>query len=272
MNPEQNNQNNEAPQVFTSPTPSAPAPISPAGPQPAPVPGPQAAFNPSQIESDKEYLAAVLFAWFLGGFGADRFYLGKTGTAIAKLLTLGGLGLWAFYDVVMLVFGKTRDTQGRQLKDYEKFKKPVKITFFILLVVQIISLFLAGIILMSTLATFQNVQTQARDIERETDIKATFSQLEAYYAGYGSYPSLDELNDANFRDQYLVGLDTEVVIDPTRLGTEYSSRPEAGRYAYEPTPAGCASQKSGAVPCSDYTLTATLDDGSAYEKRSLGSF
>ena len=43
--------------------------------------------------SSKSRLAITLLSFFLGGFGAHRFYLGKIGTAIAMLPTLGGLGV-----------------------------------------------------------------------------------------------------------------------------------------------------------------------------------
>ena len=44
--------------------------------------------------SDKKILPAFLLCFFLGIFGAHRFYVGKIGTAIAQIFTLGGLGIW----------------------------------------------------------------------------------------------------------------------------------------------------------------------------------
>lgn len=55
-------------------------------------------------------------AVFLGNLGVDRFYLGKIGTGIVKLLTLGGLGFWTFIDVLLLAFNKTKDKKGNSLQ------------------------------------------------------------------------------------------------------------------------------------------------------------
>jgi TM2 domain-containing membrane protein YozV len=64
----------------------------------------------------KKWMVAVLLAWLLGGFGADRFYLGYTGLGVAKLLTLGGCGIWALIDAIMVTLDKIPDAQGRPLE------------------------------------------------------------------------------------------------------------------------------------------------------------
>ncbi len=68
------------------------------------------------LYSDKEWLTTALLSWLLGAFGVDRFYLGYTGLGVAKLLTCGGLGIWAIIDLVLVLMRKIPDAQGRPLR------------------------------------------------------------------------------------------------------------------------------------------------------------
>jgi hypothetical protein len=51
------------------------------------------------------WYTAMWYSIFLGGFAADRFYLGHWGWAVFKLLSLGGLGIWTIVDFVLLSVG-----------------------------------------------------------------------------------------------------------------------------------------------------------------------
>jgi TM2 domain-containing membrane protein YozV len=50
----------------------------------------------------KEPLTSLILSIFLGQLGIDRFYIGDTGIGIAKLLTCGGLGIWAIIDIFQI--------------------------------------------------------------------------------------------------------------------------------------------------------------------------
>ena len=66
--------------------------------------------------SPKGFVPTVLLCFFLGAFGVHRFYTGKIGTGILMLLTLGGLGIWALIDFIIIVCGSFKDKNGLPIK------------------------------------------------------------------------------------------------------------------------------------------------------------
>ncbi len=69
--------------------------------------------------SPRSRTVALLLALFLGIFGAHRFYVGKIGSAVFQMLTLGGFGLWWLYDVILIGSGSFRDAEGRLVSAWE---------------------------------------------------------------------------------------------------------------------------------------------------------
>jgi len=84
--------------------------------------------------SPKSRLAATLLAFFLGEFGAHRFYTGKIGTAVVMLVLaiigiatvwflvgiafLVAVGIWALVDFIFAVSGNMKDSAGRPIKNW----------------------------------------------------------------------------------------------------------------------------------------------------------
>jgi TM2 domain-containing membrane protein YozV len=65
--------------------------------------------------SPRSRLVALLFCILLGVFGVHRFYVGKIGTGILMLVTIGGLGIWALIDLILIAVGSFRDKEGRRV-------------------------------------------------------------------------------------------------------------------------------------------------------------
>ncbi len=64
--------------------------------------------------SPKSRLVTLLLCFFLGGIGIHRFYVGKIGTGILMIFTIGGFfGIWVLIDLIVIVVGSFTDGSGK---------------------------------------------------------------------------------------------------------------------------------------------------------------
>ena len=81
-----------------------------------PPPAPPVVYNATGMDpsvSDKTILPIVLFLILLPT--VHRFYVGKIGTGLLFFFTIGGLGIWWIYDVIISITGNFTDKKGRKI-------------------------------------------------------------------------------------------------------------------------------------------------------------
>ena len=69
--------------------------------------------GPSSGGESSRWITLLILSIFLGGLGVDRFYVGKIGTGVLKLITCGGCGIWCIIDVIFIAMGKFTDSEGK---------------------------------------------------------------------------------------------------------------------------------------------------------------
>ncbi|PID30332.1 hypothetical protein CR973_02935 [Candidatus Saccharibacteria bacterium] len=136
-----------------------------------------------------------------------------------------------------------------------------------------------GILATLVIVTFTGMQQKARNTQRQTDINAIQSHVEAFYAQNGFYPSIGDLTSSAVRSAQMKGLDPEALLDPKQsTGTISGTAVAANTYQYSyvasassgtcVTDAQADADNPADTGCDTYVLTAHLEGGSDYVKQS----
>jgi type II secretion system protein G len=132
-----------------------------------------------------------------------------------------------------------------------------------LLIVIVVIGILAGLVI----TTYNGIQQKARNTERTTDLKTFQSQLEAYNANNGRYPTATDLSTTGSSNvtwiaANLKGMDKETLSDPKANPHDFSllntGTGTANKYTYVPSPSGC---DNSATDCASYKLYAVPEGG-----------
>lgn len=78
-----------------------------------PTPPPQRLVDPNPSPYNR--LAVLLLCLILGFLGLHRFYVGKVGTGLLWLFTLGFLSVGVIFDLVLIATGEFRDSNQRRV-------------------------------------------------------------------------------------------------------------------------------------------------------------
>ncbi len=79
-----------------------------------------------------------------------------------------------------------------------------------------------------------------------------------------TYPTLAQLNDRTWRQEFLAGLDDEALRDESAKSSQFIANVTPGRYAYSSTGVNGETCNADTVQCAHFSLTAVLSDGKRY--------
>jgi TM2 domain-containing membrane protein YozV len=71
----------------------------------------------SKVSKFSRTMLAII-CFFLGSLGVHRFVVGKVGTGLLMLFTLGLFGVWTLIDFIVILAGQFEDKKGLEVKNW----------------------------------------------------------------------------------------------------------------------------------------------------------
>ena len=184
--------------------------------------------SPQTKESNRSYIVTWLLAYFLGIFGADRFYRKMIGLGFLKLITLGGFGVWSFIDWLMTGFGQPRDKNGMLLKGFTKNRKKMQTVTAILLALSFLVIPVALLVLVFT--AVPALQMNSRNAGRKNDVSAIAAAINQYKTQHNGLSPSTVSAGSSVETVEICGVDCSSGQETARLGL-YTNPNITGRSA-----------------------------------------
>lgn len=160
------------------------------------------------------------------------------------------------------------------MRSLHSFKKQQGFTIVELLIVIVV----IGILATLVIVTFTGIQRRARDTQRQTDINAIQSHVEAFYADHGYYPTTVDMQDATFLSDNMKGLKADALLAPNSTTQIDATAATTGKYQYVASASATAtgtcdntlaSDASANGGCDTYSIVAELESSTTpYTKSS----
>jgi TM2 domain-containing membrane protein YozV/Tfp pilus assembly protein PilE len=161
-------------------------------------------------QSPKSKTTTLLLCLFFGGLGVHRFYIGRNGTAILMLLTLGGAGVWTLIDFILAATGKLRDGDGNLVN--QRANVPLVVG---LCVVYFVGIFIfVGMIAAILIPQYHKYAVMAQEGLIDASLQTLDFDQENYFAVNNRYSA--DLTDLEYIN------DNVITIDSISLSTDYS--------------------------------------------------
>lgn len=133
----------------------------------------------------------------------------------------------------------------------------------------LIFIIIIGVLGALIVTSFSEYKQKDRNQSRQKDIKALQVAVEGYYAQNGKYPTLNELNDSEWRTKNVRALESSDFQDPQGADSKLTGEPSEKIYSYSAKADDDGNCDNKEKDCTKYTLTATLEGAEPFVKNNV---